>query len=96
MGTVEAQGTKVCCEATEVDLYMIGDTNFQLTPFDDLLSETSSSASFETAVTSSEQIGKWMLDSAWPGTVPDSTWTVEMDYTVSNAGGPISMSRQPL
>lgn len=87
MGTVEAQGTKVCCGATEVDLYMIGDTNFQLTPFDDLLSETSSSASFETAVTSSEQIGKWMLDSAWPGTVPDSTWTVEMDYTVSNAGG---------
>ena len=87
MGTAQAQGTKVCCEATEVDLYLIGDTNLQLTPFDDLLSETSSSASFETAVTSSEQIGKWMLDSAWPGTVPDSTWTVEMDYTVSNAGG---------
>ena len=87
MGTVQAQGAKVCCEATEVDLYLIGDTNLQLTPFDDLLSETSSSASFETAVTSSEQIGKWILDSAWPGTVPDSTWTVKLDYTVSNAGG---------
>ena len=56
-------------------------------PFTDLFSETSSSASFETAITSSEQIGKWSLESAWPGTVPESTWTVEMDYTISDAGG---------
>lgn len=85
--TVHAEDTKVCCEASEVDLYLLGDGDLTLSPFDDLLSETSSSASFETAVTSSEQIGKWSLDSAWPGTVPASTWTVNLEYTVSDAGG---------
>ena len=84
---VHAEDTKVCCEASEVDLFLLGDGDLTLSPFDDLLSETSSSASFETAVTSSEQIGKWSLDSAWPGTVPASTWTVNLEYTVSDAGG---------
>ena len=85
--TARAEDTKVCCDATETDLYLLGDSDQTLTPFTDLFSETSSSASFETAITSSEQIGKWSLESAWPGTVPESTWTVEMDYTISDAGG---------
>ena len=82
-----AEDTKVCCDATEVDLYLLGGSNLELSPFADLLSETSYSSSFETSVASSEEIGKWSLESAWPGIVPDSTWTVEMDYTVSDAGG---------
>ena len=82
-----AEDTKVCCDATEVDLYLLGISNLELSPFADLLSETSYSSSFETSVASSEEIGKWSLESAWPGIVPDSTWTVEMDYTVSDAGG---------
>ena len=85
--TALAEDTKVCCDATEVDLYLLGDSDQTLSPFTELFSETSSSASFETAITSSEQIGKWSLESAWPGTVPESTWTVEMDYTISDAGG---------
>ncbi len=85
--TVRAEDTKVCCDATEIDLYLLGDSDQTLSPFTELFSETSSSASFETAITSSEQIGKWSLESAWPGTVPESTWTVEMDYTISDAGG---------
>ena len=82
-----AEDTKVCCDATEVDLFLLGGSNLELSPFADLLSETSYSSSFETSVASSEEIGKWSLESAWPGIVPDSTWTVEMDYTVSDAGG---------
>ena len=82
-----AEDTKVCCDATEVELYLLGGSNLELSPFADLLSETSYSSSFETSVASSEEIGKWSLESAWPGIVPDSTWTVEMDYTVSDAGG---------
>ncbi len=85
--TARAEDVRVCCDAAEVDLLLVGDSELQLTPFSELLSETSSSASFETAITSSEAIGKWSLDSAWPGTVPDSTWTVEIEYTVSDAGG---------
>jgi len=85
--TVRGEDTKVCCDASEVDLYLLGNSDLELSPFEDLLSETSSSSSFETAVTSSEQIGKWSLDSAWPGTVPESTWTVTLEYTVSDAGG---------
>ena len=85
--TAQAEDTRVCCDAAEVDLLFVGDSDLQLTPFSELLSETSSSASFETAISSSEPIGKWSLDRAWPGTVPDSTWTVELEYTVSDAGG---------
>jgi hypothetical protein len=83
----QAENSPVCCEAAEVDLYLLGDSDLRLSPFVDLLSETSSSRSFETAVASSEQIGKWELESAWPGTVPDATWSVELGYTVSDAGG---------
>ncbi|MDP6866448.1 MAG: hypothetical protein QGG62_05880, partial [Candidatus Poseidoniaceae archaeon] len=85
--TAQAEDARVCCDAAEVDLLFVGDSDLQLTPFSELLSDTSSSASFETAISSSEPIGKWSLDRAWPGTVPDSTWTVELEYTVSDAGG---------
>ncbi len=87
LATAQAEDVKVCCDAIETDLYLIGDSDLQLSPFTDLFSDSSSSASFETAVTSSEPVGKWILESAWPGLVPESTWTVEMDYTVTDAGG---------
>ena len=87
LGTAQAEDVKVCCDAIETDLYLIGGSDLQLSPFTELFSESSSSASFETAVTSSEPVGKWILESAWPGLVPESIWTVEMDYTVTDAGG---------
>ena len=87
LATAQAEDVKVCCDAIETDLYLIGDSDLQLSPFTELFSDSSSSASFETAVTSSEPVGKWILESAWPGLVPESTWTVEVDYTVTDAGG---------
>ena len=45
-----AEDTKVCCDASEVDLNLLGDGNKQLSPFDGLLSETATSVSFETSV----------------------------------------------
>ena len=87
VSTAQAEDAKVCCDATEVDLFLIGDGDQQLSPFTDAFSETSSSVSFETSITSSEQVGKWNLDSAWPGTVPESTWSIELAYEVSDAGG---------
>ena len=89
LATAQAEDVRVCCDAIETDLYLIGDSDLQLSPFTELFSDSSSSVSFEAAVPSSasEPIGKWMLESAWPGLVPESTWTVEMDYTVTEAGG---------
>ena len=90
LATAQAEDVRVCCDAIETDLYLIGDSDLQLSPFTELFSDSSSSVSFEAAVpssASSEPIGKWMLESAWPGLVPESTWTVEMDYTVTDAGG---------
>lgn len=86
-GNAQGEDVKICCDAVQTDLYLIGNSNLELTPFTDLFSESSSSASFETSIASSEPIGKWELESAWPGIVPESTWTVEMDYTVTDAGG---------
>ena len=83
--TALAEDTKVCCNATEVDLFLIGDGDHLLRLR--MSFQTSSSTSFETSITSAEQVGKWNLDSAWPGTIPESTWSIELAYAVSDAGG---------
>lgn len=83
-----AENVTVCCDSVEADLYLLGsDSASILSPFEDLLVETPTSASFETALTSSEQIEKWTLSPAWSGLVPESVWSLELNYEVSDAGG---------
>ena len=83
-----AEDVTVCCDSVEADLYLLGsESGSILSPFEDLLAETPSSASFETALTSSEQIEKWVLSPAWAGVIPESTWSLELYYDVSDAGG---------
>ena len=74
-----AENVTVCCDSVEADLYLLGsDSASILSPFEDLLVETPTSASFETALTSSEQIEKWVLSPAWSGLVPESVWSLEL------------------
>ena len=79
--------TRVCCDATEVELYLLGDGDLTLSPFDDLLSETSSSASFETAshLLNKSENGA----SIQHGQVPylHQLGRSNLEYTVSDAGG---------
>ncbi len=83
-----AEDVTVCCDSVEADLYLLStDSNSILSPFEDLLAETPTSATFESALVNSEQIEKWVLSSAWPGVVPESTWTLELNYEISNAAG---------
>ena len=83
-----AEDVTVCCDSVEADLYLLSSgSDSILSPFEDLLAETPSSASFETALTSSEQIEKWVLSPAWSGVIPESTWSLELNYDVSDAGG---------
>ena len=78
----------VCCDASEVDLYLIGsDSNKKLTPFAKELGDDSQSTVVENSFTSQELIGRWVLADTWAGDVPASTWTFSMEYTVSNAAG---------
>jgi hypothetical protein len=86
--TVSAEPVQVCCDsASLVDLYLIGGTSGQLTPFQQKLDSDFSSAVIENAITSEEEIGIWNMDDIWPGEVPDSTWSFGINYVVSDAGG---------
>ena len=78
----------VCCDATPVELYLIGsDANKRLTPFSADLAEEPQSVSVETSISSQETIGRWLLPNTWGGDVPASTWTFSINYEVSNAAG---------
>ena len=83
-----AENVTVCCESVEADLYLLSpDGNSILSPFEDLLAETPTSASFEAAQNTPEQIEKWILSPAWSGVIPESTWSLELNYDVTDAGG---------
>ena len=83
-----AEEITVCCDSVEADLYLLSSgSDSILSPFEDLLDETPSSVSFESAQTTSEQIEKWVLSPAWSGVINESVWSLEMNYEVSNAGG---------
>ena len=80
--------TLVCCEATPVELYLVGsDSNKRLTPSTSDLGEEPQSFAVETSISSQESIGRWLLPDTWAGDVPSSTWTFTIDYEVSNAAG---------
>ena len=85
-----AEDVTVCCDSTEADLYLLSSgSDSILSPFEDLLAETPTSASYESALTTPEQIEKWVLPSAWSGILPEDTWSLELYYEVSEAGGAI-------
>ena len=66
----------VCCEASTVELYLLGsDSNKQLTPFFAELSTESQTVSMRNSIQSQETIGKWTLSNSWGGEVPSSTWS---------------------
>ena len=83
-----AEDVTVCCDSVKADLYLLDSAGTSvLSPFEDLLTETPTSAKFETALTSPEQIEKWALPSAWSGVLPEDTWSLELYYEVNDAGG---------
>ncbi len=85
---VSAEPVQVCCDsASVVDLYLVGDSNGDLTPFSQKLDSDSSFVSISNSITSEEEIGSWSMGAVWPGDVPDSTWSFAIYYEVSNAGG---------
>ncbi|WP_438995374.1 hypothetical protein [Poseidonia sp.] len=82
----------VCCDASTVELYLLGsDSNKQLTPFFAELSAESQAISMKNSISSQETIqetiGKWTLSNSWGGEVPSSTWSFSMGYEVSGAAG---------
>ena len=84
----ESDDVIVCCDASEVKLYLLGsDSNKQLTPFFAELSTDSQAVSMKNSINSQETVGKWTLSNTWGGDVPSSTWTFSMEYEVSGAVG---------
>ncbi len=88
VGYAQAEDTTVCCDSVGVSLHLIGsDSSGSLTPFVQDLTETTMTKTIATAVASEETVGTWSLPEVWPGTVPASTWEVEIAYEVTNAAG---------
>lgn len=85
---VSAEPVQVCCDSSsDVNLYLTGGTMGVLTPFSQKLDSESNSFSISNSITSAEEIGTWSMDKVWPGDVPESTWSFEIYYKVSDAGG---------
>ena len=80
--------TIACCEASEVDLYLVGsESSATLTPFSSELGENVQSIVVESSAVGQETLGTWLLPDLWEGAVPAGVWTFEMNYEVSNAAG---------
>ena len=85
---VSAEPVQVCCDSSsDVNLYLTGGTMGDLTPFSQKLDSESNSFSVTNSITSEEEIGTWSMDKVWPGDIPESTWSFEIYYKVSDAGG---------
>ena len=88
INSVEAESTVVCCDnAHAVELYLIGGSTGQLSPFSQLLVDDASNAVIANSITSQETVGAWSLGRVWPGSLPESDWNFVINYRVSDAGG---------
>lgn len=87
IGEASAEDMVVCCDAASVNLHLLGSASAgSLSPFSqDLSPDSASSATIAGSVTSEETVGKWSLPNVWPGTVPASTWSVSVEYELSDA-----------
>lgn len=84
----EAQSAVVCCDdAHDVELYLVGGSTGELTPFSQLLTDEANNAVIANSITSQETVGVWSFGRVWPGSIPDSTWNLVINYRVSDAGG---------
>ncbi|DAC32836.1 MAG TPA: hypothetical protein D7I05_07285, partial [Candidatus Poseidoniales archaeon] len=78
----------ICCPAVDLELFMLGSAdNGALSPFSERLGDEPESAIIANAVTSEEVVATWRLQDLYAGTVPDSTWSIELPVLVENAGG---------
>ena len=88
ISAAEAESTVVCCDSAHpVELYLIGGSTGQLSPFSQLLVDDASNAVIANSITSQETVGVWSLGRVWPGAIPESDWSFIMNYRVSDAGG---------
>ena len=78
----------ICCPAVDLELFMLGSAdNGVLSPFSERLGDEPESAIIANAVTSEEVVATWRLQDLYAGTVPDSTWSIQLPVLVENAGG---------
>jgi hypothetical protein len=70
-----------------VELYLIGGSTGQLSPFSQLLVDDASNSVIANSITSQETVGVWSLGRVWPGSIPESDWNLVINYRVSDAGG---------
>ena len=88
MANVSATSEEVCCDSTNVELYLLGPASSgELSPFEAELSDESEEKKISDAIAQQEEIGSWEINPSWPGSYPSSTWEFSIDYEVSNAGG---------
>ena len=88
IGSSEGQSTVVCCDdAHDIELYLIGGSTGELTPFSQLLTDEANNAVIANSITSQETVGVWSFGRVWPGSIPESTWNLVINYRGSDAGG---------
>jgi len=84
---IQAEETSSCCESSNFNLYLIGDSdNGRLTPFDSDL-EDSESAEVTSSVFGEVEIGTWMVEWGEAGSFSSGTWSFSIPYEVIDSTG---------
>ena len=85
---VSAESEVVCCDSGPVELFLLGPASSgTMSPFDAALADESEEVSISDAIAQQQEIASWIINPAWAGTFPSSTWEFSIDYEVANAGG---------
>ena len=85
---VSAESEVVCCDSGPVELFLLGPASSgTMSPFDAALADESEEVSISDAIAQQQEIASWVINPAWAGTFPSSTWEFSIDYEVANAGG---------
>ena len=82
-----AEDTTSCCESTNFDLFLLGDSdNGGLTPFDSEL-EKEESVEVTSSIFGEVEVGTWSIEWGEPGQYDAGQWTFSIPYEVVQASG---------
>ena len=88
LSNVSADSEAICCDSGPVELFLLGPASSgTMSPFDAALADESEEVTISDAITQQQEIASWVINPAWPGEFPSSTWEFSIDYEVANAGG---------
>jgi len=88
MTATSVAAEEVCCDILDLSIYLTGEAeNGGMTPFHSSLASTPHEVALTQSSGSSTEVASWRTNWLATGSIPVSTWTLEVPYEVENAAG---------